>query len=72
MVRTIVKPSSSKISIDVPEELIGKDVEVIAFAIDEPLRVKPADDLPFTHFATEQVLAKEWLTKEEDAAWQDL
>lgn len=25
-----------------------------------------------THFASESVLAKEWNTKEEDEAWQDL
>lgn len=72
MVRTIVKPSSNKISIEVPEELIGKDVEVFAFAIDEPLNIKRADDLTFTHFASEETLAKDWLTKEEDEAWQGL
>ena len=25
-----------------------------------------------THFASEKILAKDWLTKKEDAAWQDL
>jgi len=30
------------------------------------------DDRTLTHFASESVLAKDWLTPEEDEAWKDL
>ena len=30
------------------------------------------DDAPLTHFASERTLTREWLTDEEDAAWQNL
>jgi hypothetical protein len=30
------------------------------------------EDLILTHFASEQALAKEWLSKTEDEAWQNL
>lgn len=33
---------------------------------------KPGDDSIYTHFASENVLAKDWLSSEEDAAWKDL
>ncbi|MEZ4960293.1 MAG: hypothetical protein R2830_10800 [Saprospiraceae bacterium] len=34
---------------------------------------KPGDEnLLLTHFASEAALAKDWLTPEEDKAWQDL
>lgn len=33
---------------------------------------KPGDDTIMTHFASEQALAKDWLSHEEDQAWKDL
>ena len=38
------------------------------------LKRQPDDeeDLTLTHLASERVLAKDWLTKTEDEAWQDL
>lgn len=30
------------------------------------------DDLTLTHFASEPVLAQDWLTETEDEAWQNL
>lgn len=30
------------------------------------------EDVTLTHFASEQTLAKSWLTETEDAAWQNL
>ena len=30
------------------------------------------DDSPQTHFASEQILAQDWLTETEDQAWQNL
>jgi hypothetical protein len=69
MIRTVLTPDKEKISIDVPSSFIGKKVEVIAFTIEEALR---DTDIPLTHFASEKLLAKDWLTNEEDKAWQDL
>lgn len=63
-----MKPSNRNISINLPEEFVGKQVEVIAFTIEE---TESMDNIT-THFATEAVLAKSWLTTEENEAWQDL
>ena len=30
------------------------------------------DEIPETHYASESALAKDWLTDEEEKAWQDL
>ena len=35
MIRTIVTPDKQTISFDIPKEYVGKEIEVIAFAIDE-------------------------------------
>ncbi len=35
MVRTLITPGDQKISIRVPEDYIGKQVEVIAFTLEE-------------------------------------
>jgi hypothetical protein len=67
MIRTVITPDKDKISIDLPKNYVGKQVEVIAFTIDEATK-----DKPLTHYASEHSLAKEWLTKEEDEAWKDL
>ena len=70
MIRTVVKPDNQDISIKLPKSFIGKQVEVIAFTIDEANNA--STDLSTIHFASEKVLAKDWLTAEEDKAWQDL
>ena len=69
MIRTLVKPEKQNISIKLPKDFIGKQVEVIAFTVDE---VADTGDKPLTHFASEKSLAKDWLTPEEDLAWQNL
>lgn len=33
---------------------------------------QPENDMVLTHFASENVLAKDWLSTEEDIAWKDL
>jgi hypothetical protein len=43
-------------------------MEIIAFPIDDPL---PGEVIT-THLASEQTLLKDWLTPEEDSAWNDL
>jgi hypothetical protein len=72
MIRTVVKPDSQNISIKLPKNFIGKQVEVIAFTIEESYDETQITDKTITHFASEKVLAKDWLTPEEDLAWQDL
>jgi hypothetical protein len=32
----------------------------------------PGDNSVYTHFASEKILAKDWLSSEEDEAWKDL
>lgn len=74
MVRKIIIPDNKKISITLPEDFVGKQVQVIAFTIDdEELIVESLnDDITTTHFASSEVLAKDWLSSVEDKAWQDL
>jgi hypothetical protein len=69
MIRTVITPENEKISIDLPHNYVGKKVEVIAFTIEETINNA---DKPFSHFASERVLSKDWLTTEEDTAWQNL
>lgn len=72
MVRTVVTPDQQSISIVLPKNFIGKQVEVIAFTTDEAIREPLVQDKPRTHFASERTLAKDWLTQEDDSAWNDL
>jgi hypothetical protein len=72
MIRTLLVPENQNVSIQLPTSFIGKQVEVIAFTIDEGIIETPIKDKPLTHLASQQVLAKEWLTPEEDTAWHDL
>lgn len=42
MIRTIITPDTKTISIDLPEDYLGKKIEVIAFATDEGLEKTPS------------------------------
>ena len=70
MIRTIVKPQDQNISIKLPKNFVGKQVEVIAFTIDEA-NASVAEKV-LTHIASETILAKDWLSPEEDSAWHNL
>ena len=72
MVRTLVTPNNQDISIHLPKNYIGKRVEVIAFTIDEPVEGKIKKEQTLTHIASENSLAKDWLSTEEDTAWNNL
>ena len=72
MIRTVVKPDKQSISIKLPENFVGKQGEVIAFTIDEADNKVPIIDKTITHLASEKVLSRDWLSTEEDLAWQDL
>ncbi|AYL97486.1 hypothetical protein [Mucilaginibacter celer] len=71
MIRTVVKPNKRNISINLPADFVGKQVEVIAFTIDEATKVESVDSVK-THFASEAALAKDWNTTDEDNAWNKL
>lgn len=70
MIRTVVTPNNQDVSIHLPKNYVGKKVEVIAFTIEET--VTENIDKPLTYFASEKILAKDWLTPEEDKAWHNL
>lgn len=40
MVRTIITPDKPSISFDIPEQYVGKEIEVIAFEKEEGLEIK--------------------------------
>jgi hypothetical protein len=40
MIRTIVKPSKNSLTLQLPDDLVGKTVEVIAFEIDQDIPLK--------------------------------
>ena len=71
MIRTIVIPDKQNISINLPKQFVGKKGEVIAFSIEESEQENYANII-LTHLASEKSLAKDWLSNEEDIAWQNL
>jgi hypothetical protein len=72
MIRTVITPDQQNISIKIPADFVGRQVEVIAFTIDDSTEVLSVVEEPLIHYASEKVFAKDWLTDEEDKAWQDL
>lgn len=72
MVRTLLVPDNSEVSIRLPESFVGKQVEVIAFTINDLVEDDNEHIQALTHYASQKLLAKDWLTKEEDEAWQNL
>ncbi len=51
----------------------GSKVAIIAF--DDHVEIRPLKEFNeklFPAFATEKVLSRDWLSKEEDEAWKDL
>jgi AbrB family looped-hinge helix DNA binding protein len=51
----------------------GTKIAILAFKDHVELRpMKEMNEKFFSAFASEEALAKEWNTKEEDAAWKDL
>ena len=69
MIRTVITPEQQKISLHLPANFIGRQVEVIAFTIDDTV---VANDKSLAYYASEKTLSKDWLTPEEDKAWLDL
>lgn len=55
MIRTIVKADKQLLTFQVPAEFIGKEVEIIAFTIDEPQREsKNLKERTFTSIKTKE------------------
>ena len=71
MIRTVLKPKNQNVSINLPESYVGKQVEILAFTIDEAQETGTSKST-VTHYASEKVLSESWLTPEEDEAWQNL
>ncbi len=72
MIRKVIQADEDYISLKLPRHLVGKKIEVIVFALDEADEQESHSDASFTHFASEFVLAKDWLKSEEDEAWKNL
>ncbi|MCB9032685.1 MAG: hypothetical protein H6553_02495 [Chitinophagales bacterium] len=68
MLKTILIPDNNQVILKLPDNFIGKKIEIIAFTVEEAKTVN--DDTLLTHYASEKSLAKDWLTKEEDKAWE--
>ena len=71
MIRTVLKPKHQNVSISLPESFIGKQVEILAFTIDDAQKTDIASE-PLTHYASEKILSESWSTPEEDEAWKNL
>ncbi|MCF0074552.1 hypothetical protein LZD49_28970 [Dyadobacter sp. CY261] len=72
MVRTLITPENTNISLEVPASFVGKQVEVIAFTVNDFVEERIEQDKTLTHYASQKTLEKDWLTEEEDEAWQNL
>ena len=71
MVRTVITPKQQNISIHVPKDFVGKQVEVIAFTIDDTIEKSLTADKHLPYLASEKSLAEDWLSKE-DTRWDNL
>ena len=58
--------------VDLVRQLPYKEKLKLSEVLKEETKQKPENDNTLTHFASEKVLAKDWLLPEEDEAWKDL
>lgn len=72
MIRTLITPENTNISLEIPASFVGKKVEVIAFTVGDALENDIEQDQTLTHYASQKSLEKDWLSDEEDQAWQNL
>lgn len=72
MIRTLITPENTNILLEVPASFVGKQVEVIAFTVNDFVDEGVEQDQILTHYASQKALEKDWLTEEEDEAWQNL
>jgi hypothetical protein len=73
MLRKLITPNNQDINIHIPENFIGKELEVLIFPLTEIFEETTVlESSILTHHASEAVLSKDWLSAEEDKAWKDL
>ena len=58
--------------VDIIKQLPYNEKLKLSEVLKKETRQKPENDKILTHFASEKVLAKDWLLPEEDEAWKDL
>ncbi|MGG7662785.1 hypothetical protein [Dyadobacter sp. BHUBP1] len=72
MIKTMITPENTRVSLVVPASFVGKQVEIIAFTVEESVDESVEQNYILTHYASQKYLEKDWLTDEEDEAWQNL
>lgn len=72
MIRSLITPQNQNVSILISKNYAGKKVECIAFIVDESKVDTTIKETIFTHFASENVLSRDWLSQTEDLAWKAL
>ena len=50
MIRTILTTDKSMVSLQLPESYVGRQIEIIAFLVDEPLKMTPPGSKKFITF----------------------
>lgn len=69
MIRKIVTPNQPYITLKLPDAFVGKQIEIIVFDVEDA--AASVSDTPI-HLLSENALAKDWLTQQEEDAWQNL
>ncbi|MDH5382291.1 MAG: hypothetical protein OEW75_15655, partial [Cyclobacteriaceae bacterium] len=52
MIRTICKPDKNKVTLNLPDKYVGKNIEIIAFSTDEGMDEKHDKAISFTVLKT--------------------
>ena len=65
-------PLNFKQVVDLVKQLPYDEKLKLSEVLEKETTQKPRNDKVLTHFASEKVLAKDWLLPEEDEAWKDL
>ena len=58
--------------IDIVRQLPYNEMVILEEVIQNEIKIDKKQDNTYTHLASESVLAKEWLSPEEDEAWRNL
>ena len=65
-------PLNFKQVVDLVKQLPYDEKLKLSEVLKKETKQKPQNDKVLTHYASEKVLAKDWLLPEEDEAWKDL
>ncbi len=65
-------PLNFKQVVDLVKQLPYDEKLKLSEVLEKETKQKPQNDNILTHYASEKVLAKDWLLPEEDEAWKDL